>query len=302
MNSDNYLSGRCLLTGIIVGYVNVRYQERLDMLKNLIASKVEELKNDPSSPVYRIIGGVLVSLIFSSYPIFIFLIYMWKNGFYSYDVIGEGFSLSIFFYANLMLLIVISLFMLGSITTTSLSWKSYIKKSYTKKRALIDAIKSNAVFIFINFLALVAIIVSAWKAENKEIYVFLVVVSITIVFLITSLAVGTARFYFKAVVLVTGIMYALPLVKPDEASILLADGLRFFGAGNRSVSLTSTDHQAPFEMNGSLVFLSPDYVYIKGEEDESLVVIPRRDSLNIKYLQEKKSNKPIRQTADTSAD
>ena len=273
------------------------------MIKELIASKLDELKNDPGSPVYRIVAGILVSVIFSSYPVFIFLIYMWNNGFYSYDVIGEGFSLSLFFYANLLLLIVISLFMLGSVTTTSLSWKGYLKSQPNRRKALVDALASNSGFILANIIVLVLIIGSAWNSEEKVIYVFLAVVSVTIVFLITSLAVGTARFYFKAVVLVTGVIYALPLLYPERASILLADGLRFFGAGNRAVSLDSTDLQAPLNMKGNLVFLSPAYIYLHEEKDETLVVVPRRDSLNIRYLQQQKSsNKPIQPTADAPAD
>lgn len=261
------------------------------MIREVITNKIEELKKDPSSPVYRVIAGLLVSLIFSSYPIFIFLIYMWKNGFYSYDVIGEGFSLSIFFYANLILLIVVSLFMLGSVTTTALSWKLELKKSNDRRRALASSLISNAAFITLNIIVIGVVLWAMWKAEEKDIYVFLLCVSSILIILVTSLAAGTARFYFKVVVLVTGIMYTIPLLNPDKASILLADGLRFFGAGNRGVSLVSTDNQSPFEMKGELVFLSPKYVYLKKSETDNLMIVPRKDSLNIIYVEENKSNR-----------
>lgn len=257
-------------------------------MKQFIAGKLEELKKDPSSPMYRVVAGLLVSFILSSYPIFVFLIYMWENGFYSYDVIGEGFSLSIFFYANLILLVVISLFMFGSVTTTMLTWKNLLSKPEKREKAAFEAFVSNLPFSIINAIVFFSLLYLMFLAEEKGIYLFIILVSVIVVALITSLAVGTASFYFKVVVFVTGLMYSLPLLNSEKASILLADGLRFFGAGNQSVQLVSTNNQSPFKVEGELVFLSPEYVYLKMEEKGSLIVVPRHDSLNIIY--ENKSN------------
>lgn len=257
-------------------------------MKKFIAGKIEELKNDPSSPVYRVIAGFLVSFILSSYPIFVFLIYMWENGFYSYDVIGEGFSLSIFFYANLILLIVISFFMFGSVTTTMLTWKNLLSSPEKKGDAVVVALMSNLGFIILNSFIFISLLYLMLLADDKGIYFFVILVSIVVVSLITALAVGTASFYFKVVILVTGLMYSLPLLNSEKASILLADGLRFFGAGNQGVQLISTNTQSPFQIDGELVFLSPEFVYLKGKEKDKLMIIPRHDSLNIIY--HKKSN------------
>ena len=266
----------------------VRYIREIKLMKNFMAKKIEELKNDPSSPVCRVIAGLLVSFIISSYPIFVFLIYMWENGFYSYDVIGEGFSLSIFFYANLILIVVVSLFMFGSLTTTMLSWRNLPSNSGKRKIAIIEAFLSNLPFVIINLIVFFGCLYLMYSTDEKGFYLFIILVSFVVVSLITSLAVGTAGFYFKVVVIVTGLMYSLPLLNPEKASILLADGLRFFGAGNQNVQLISTNTQSPFEVEGELVFLSPEYVYLKGEGEGSLMVVPRHDFLNIIY--EKISN------------
>jgi hypothetical protein len=89
-------------------------------------------------------------------------------------------------------------------------------------------------------------------------------------------------------VLITGAMYLMPFLYPQESSVFLSDGLRFFGSGNVSVCLISTDRQSPFEMKGELVFLSPKYVYLKKSETDQLMIVPRKDSLNIIYEEKKK--------------
>ncbi|MEQ8270207.1 hypothetical protein [Algiphilus sp.] len=256
-------------------------------MNELLKSKIDELKDNPASPAYRIVAGFIISLIFTSYPIFIFVVYMWKNGFYSYDVIGESFSLSVFFYANLLLLGVVSLFLLGSITTTAISWKTLKNNKNPVERPLAQAVKSNAFPILGNVLAIALLSIASLKGENAKLFIFLGVVSILLISLITALAVASAGTYCKIAVAVIGLMYILPLIWPDEATNLLADGLKFFRVGNTIVSLHSSDIDSPLELKGELVFLSPEYAYIKAGED-SLKIVPRRESLTILYHPKKR--------------
>lgn len=252
------------------------------MIIEFISNKLEELKNDPSSLLYRITAAVLASIIFSAYPIYIFVIYMWEHKFYSYDVIGEAFSLGVFFYANLILLVVVSFFLLGSVTTSLMTWKHELSKGTPKRAASKKALLSNVGFIAVNLLTTTLLIASAISSDEIGVHLFVAFTSVTMIFLITSLAVGTAKFYFKALIIVAGLMYCIPLAAPNKAAILLADGLKFFGAGNQKVNLDSTDKGAPFHISGELTFLSPEHIYLKND-DELLIIIPRRDTLTITY-------------------
>jgi hypothetical protein len=178
--------------------------------------------------------------------------------------------------------------MFGSIITTALTWKYQQQKTDKEEKNFKSVIAPNGIFIVLNLLVILPVIWITINADKKGIYIFIFLTSLFLVILIASLVAGTARFYFKVVVLITGAMYLMPFLYPQESSVFLSDGLRFFGSGNVSVCLISTDRQSPFEMKGELVFLSPKYVYLKKSETDQLMIVPRKDSLNIIYEEKKK--------------
>lgn len=247
------------------------------------------IPNIPREFLFRGLAFGTTTLFFSTYPLYIFLVYMAANGFYAYEMPENFFSLKVFFltaFITLALIGVASLFSLFEIVPTyrKLGQMEQPPSRFTR---LWQAVKNNIWLALGNLGLWLLLALFALTAKDHS-FVTAIVVSLLLGVLILTIVFATARGYFFTLAAYVTFAFLHPLLDQSISSELLEIGLRRFNVGSTDVELIEGGKNT----SGRLIFLSPSHVYVKLKSDDRMAIIPRTDAITISYTAKPKQPRP----------
>jgi len=219
----------------------------------------------------RILQIAISFTFFWLYAIFVFLLYMAKEGFFSYDLFATGgFGISVFFITAELQVALISLSTFG--------WIGLIKRVHHiagSSRTLEN--KSLAFMLVAINVALTSIIVFSSTMETGEKALLLALLFSVALYLIFLLIAKTRKIW-KAMLFLFITMTSISLTGSPTIVNLLHLGLKTYGIGG---GLKATAHYQGGTATGSLILLGPDNAYLRMEaaDNESFTLILPRNSL-----------------------
>lgn len=241
-----------------------------------IRDKIFAITGDFSGLFFRALAFGISSIFFSVYPLYIFLIYMAANGFYAYEMPENFFSLRVFFLTTLITLALIGGFLLFSLPGTISAYRKLGSVHWFKR--IFKAIWENISFLLPNLFIWFLLIALALNSKDTSFPQALVVAFLLgLLFLLIIFASG--RTYFIALAIYVSIAFMQPLLDQKPASSLLEIGLRKFNVGGVDIEVKINEKKT----SGHLVFLSPNYIYIRYEHEHRLAIIPRTDGISLAY-------------------
>lgn len=253
------------------------------MTASELYEKVVDFAHNFSGLIFRVLAFGVSSVFFSIYPLYIFLVYMAANGFYAYEMPDNFFSLRVFFLTTLITLAMVGGLLLYCVPGIIRSYRKQPPSAWYKK--LGKAIWENGGLVAGNAFIWAFLIALGFGAKDDA-FLIGVVVSFLLGLLFLLIFFARGRTYFIALVIYVGFAFFHPLFDQQPASSLLEIGLRKFNVGGVNVELDIDGKKIP----GHLVFLSPNYIYIRLEAERRLAIIPRTESVSLSY--EIKSKEP----------
>lgn len=238
--------------------------------------KLTDVAQKFSGLIFRVLAFGVSSVFFSVYPIYIFLVYMAANGFYAYEMPENFFSLRVFFLTTLITLAMVGAILLYPLPGVIRCYQKDSEPTWYKK--LGKAIWENVWLIIGNAFIWVLLIALALNAKDDA-FLIGVVVSFLLGLLFLLIFFAHGRTYFIALVVYVGVAFFHPLFDQRPASSLLEIGLRKFNVGGVDVELDIDGKKAP----GHLLFLSPNYIYIRHDAEHKVAIVPRTDSVTLSY-------------------
>ena len=229
------------------------------------------LFNNPKETFYRVLSIVLSSLFFSFIPLLLFLIYMSHHSFFSYDFFSEGvFGLKVFFIFASLSVFLTSLALFGSIVPIT---KRYMLRKEQKienedKVALCVSIPIN-----IFFIALFSYFAYVGEHGFRILYIFVITFFISLH--LASLIHAKPSNQLKSLIGLICIITFMSLAFSKEASSALASGLRNYGVGGEINVALKPKFFNKTVIHGTLILLSPKYIYIKLNDSDDLSTIDR---------------------------
>jgi hypothetical protein len=238
--------------------------------------KIFGLTGNFSGLFFRMLAFGISSIFFSVYPIYIFLIYMAANGFYAYEMPDNFFSLRVFFLTTLVTLALLAGFLMFSLIETITDYRKLSSVHWFKR--IFKVARKNILFLLVSVFIWLVLIVFALNSKDALFPLALVVAFLLgLLFLLILFASG--RTYFIVLAIYVSTAFLQPLLDPRPASSLLEIGLRKFNVGGVDVELDADGKKTA----GHLVFLSPNYIYIRYKSEHRLAIIPRTDSISLTY-------------------
>lgn len=213
----------------------------------------------------------------------IFLVYMLKHNFFSYDFYTDGlFGMKVFTYTLIGVLLLFSLITFGFITLIILrvSKKNRSQKNPITTKMIIVATIFNATMIAFLGYALFNNGFTEFKFYYFIVLLFLLAyLSVHIGFLITSKPLQQ----IKAAIFLVGVTILMLAYAHDHITAMLGITLKEFGVGG-GINIKVVNGQQ--ETLGKLVFLGPKTIYYKTTNND--LVISNTNNLNIYILDGKK--------------
>ncbi len=235
----------------------------------------------PIQIAIRVLAALLTTGWISFLPYYLFVIYMHKNKFFSYDFFVDGvFGLNTFVAASALLLIFLSLYFYGFILFAKLGIQQQKNEGKNGYRMVTWAFIFTSILMHILFFQLSL-------AYDKP-YLFIWIVGISAVFCAFFYSfVGhglkqSLHNWLSPVIFIATSML-LPLVNQDTTSEMVSITLRSFNMGGyRNIKIfdKSHDKQETVEQTGQLILLSPKNAYIR-DNDNKLVIMPISDHTEI---------------------
>jgi len=241
-----------------------------------IRDKIFALAGNFNGLFFRVLAFGISSIFLSVYPLYIFLIYMAANGFYAYEMPDNFFSLRVFFLTTLITLALLGGFLLFSLPGTINAYRKLGSVHWFKR--IFKAARENFYSLVINAAMWLFVIVLALH-YNDTAFPLAVVVAFLLGLLFLLIFYASGRTYFFALAISVSTAFFQPLLDQKPASSLLEIGLRKFNVGGVDVELDADGKKTA----GHLVFLSPNYIYIRYESEHRLAIIPRTDSISLTY-------------------
>lgn len=246
------------------------------MTSSEIREKIVALAGNFNGLFFRILAFGVSSVFFSIYPLYIFIVYMAANGFYAYEMPDNFFSLRVFFLTTLITLALIGGFLLFSLPGTITTYRELGSVHWLKR--IFKAIYENISLLIPNLLIWLLLIAFAFNSKDTS-FPPVLVVSLLLGLLFLLIFFASGRTYFIALAIYVTTAFFHPLLDQKTASLLLEIGLKKFNVGGVDVELDADGNK----MLGHLVFLSPSYIYIRYESEHRLAIIPRTDSISLRY-------------------
>ena len=239
---------------------------------NKHVSGIQEKSNFFKSELGWRLLSVCVSLtFFHLYSKTLFIVFMANEGFFSYDFFSSGGGgLEIFFATGELMLIILSISSLGFVIPI-------IEWIYKKKFPL----KAFCFWLPINFFIASLLGIGVSKSGNATFLFFSVIfgLAVFINIYIGILLHHTAKRTFRTLCILLGMVISLTAIAPEQISELLKIGLSVYRVGG-DIPITVTDKSGAIKQ-GTLVFLSPDNVYLRLLNKTEITVLRRGDSLDI---------------------
>lgn len=227
-------------------------------MKNIIAGDKTEL-------AFRVLSIILSSIFFANIPLLLFLIYMGNHSFFSYDFFSDGiFGLKVFFIITSAFVAITSLAVFGWIIPLVQKWKKGIFKLWS----FIGVVLFNLFFVLI-------IIVSFPKNGDIFRVAYVLAIGIFITFHISFLIYAEASDQFRSLCVVIFIVTFMSLHLREQASSILAIGLKTYSVGGEIEVTLSPKFKETEPLTGKLMLMSPKHIYIKLGESPDVSTIDR---------------------------
>lgn len=224
--------------------------------------EIAGVKTTPKNIALRTVVYLITLSWISFYPLYLLTIYMHVEGFFSYDIFVNGiFGVNAFFVFLFVMLVLAGLYCWGFIPALKAT-QYYAVNRWLKSLVLI-------VFVLASGLIHYFLVIGGMEAKN-----YLVLFWVSGAGLLVSLSITSYldKPFSKVInnwlgpMLFIAISATVPLLSKEAVSEAVKVGLRGFGVGgdiNVSVKHIFTDKEL---ISGKLLLLTPNYVYIKGEE------------------------------------
>ena len=249
-----------------------RIKHKLISMFERVAFKFYPLVASAYSTPLRLIVTFASSVLISFYTVYIFIVYMMNNKIFSFDMLKETFSMSVFFYTNLIMFVLFAFMFFGSIPV----FFHYVK---SKKNKLIVQF---CLYLFLNVVLLI-VFISIVKS-NYGLFIFLISFLFIIVMYFTASWFFSIKAYLITVVVGTLFLLFVPLLDQKYAQELIRYGLKNFGTGGEIlVSVSNIEKNNELIGTYKLILLSPDNIYLKSDQNKTLI-IPRSQNIAIEYL------------------
>jgi len=248
----------------------------------LAPKRDDEIELKPVQIAMRVIVALMTAAWISFIPFYLFIIYMHKNKFFSYDFFVDGvFGLNTFVVAIAILFVFLSLYFYGFILFAKLGIQEQKDKGKNGYRLV------TWIFIFVSFFMHV-LFFELSLAKNKP-YLILWLMGISAVF---------CSFFYSFVgqgfkkslqnwlspVLFVAASILLPFLNQDVTAEVVSMGLRSFNmGGGKSIQILekNKDKQDDSEDVGELILLTPQNAYVRNGESQ-LLIIPISDHTEVK--------------------
>ncbi|CUV65991.1 membrane hypothetical protein [Sulfurovum sp. enrichment culture clone C5] len=223
---------------------------------------IKKILEPSNNIIYRIISIFISSVLFSNVlPIFLFIIYMYKNHFFSYDLFLNGlFGINVFFISTAIFVLIFGLFATSSfVVLVNMITKKYNKKEFFKLSGLF--------FIFLGLLFLNILFILSMCNLTKDCVDILFLTSISSVVSIHYGVVFFAKPKTSIFSIITSFVIIITLIVnfTKQSSELLATGLRVFNSANKNVEVVNNSDSKISK--GKLIFISPDNIYVEIKEN-----------------------------------
>lgn len=214
----------------------------------------------------RIIFFLVSSAWFAVFPVYLFVIYMYERGFFSYEFFIDGvFGLKSFFLTIAILIVIISVYLYGFLVLSRWIYISYVMsgKFPWKIRFLLWTSLALAGFFHLWLLSV------SLALDNPDLYVTFSTISFALAsyacsFIRKSKSEGATNWIPSAVFLF--VSFSLPFFNPDRVAMAMETGLRKFnvGAGKPVVIFDNENKEI---VKGSLLLWAPEFVYIESSKE-----------------------------------
>jgi len=246
-----------------------------------------EALKDRKEVIYRALSIVLSSIFFANIPLLLFLIYMGYHGFFSYDFFSEGvFGLKVFFFLTSIFVLITSLALFWWVVPLVEKWK----KGNFKLLPFIGIVLFN--------LSIVAILFVTFP-KNGDLFrvAYVCAIGLFISIHIAFLLHAKPNEQLRSLIAVMFIITFMSLYFREQASSVLANGLKTYGVGGNIEVALVPKILADNELKGRLILLSPKHIYIKLDDSDNVSTIDRSrfDVMTTKH--NKKLNKDAAKSA-----
>lgn len=242
----------------------------------------EEITLKPVQIIARIFVMIITAAWISFMPLYLFVIYMHQNKFFSYDFFVDGvFGLNTFAVATAILLTSMSLYLYGFILFAKLGIqdKKYNGKNRYRTITWIFLLVSVLMHYFLLRISI---------SENKP-YLILWVIEISVIFctfFYSLVGHGLKRNIQNWVspILFICASIILPFTNQDATSEVVSMILRNFNMGggqNIQIEERQNNNKELLDGAGKLILLTPKNAYIRNDEGK-LLILPISDHTEVK--------------------
>lgn len=233
--------------------------------------------------IYRHSGKIIMSLIslftFPYMILYLFVVYMSYNNFFSYDFFVTGtFGMSLFFYTSMLVLLFMSIFSCSSlINIVGIVWHKKNKDINLNpqgfKTILLDK-KLIALSVFINFVVLVSLIIIGVSVDMIFWTIFILFIASAICIHIGILTFYTLKQQIASYFVIVVLIFSIGMSFPDFISKFISIGLKACNVGgNIKATVVFTDSNLEQHLDGELLLLSPQYIFLKHQDGVSMIPI-----------------------------
>lgn len=233
--------------------------------------------------LYNHIGKIIMSLIsiyvFPYIILFSFVIYMSYNNFFSYDFLVNGaFGMSLFFDISAAVLLFLSIFISSSvIIIVGYIWRNKNQSTILDQKSFKALILKKSIFgisLFLNLFIVAGIIGIGYELKILPWTFFTIFISAVI-----CAYIGISIFFTFRIQIISYVVFLFLLANigfgfQEFISNFISIGLRACNVGgNINASVVFVDNQLDQHLDGKLLLLTPQYVFLKHSDGVSMIPI-----------------------------
>ncbi len=241
--------------------------ETKDYLKKIASEAKQKTEHVIDSGIGWRAASIAISLLFFHfYSKIIFVVFMGKEGFFSYDLFySGGIGMEVFFATIELMMIIFSASLFG-IAIPLFAW------AYKKERSW----QKICCWGLGNLLMLTLSSIGFYESKTVKFYEILIIFAIAffIALHIATVVHRPAKKALRSLMILIVMLVGFTFTQPEQMSHLLQVGLSVYGAGG-DLPIVVTDQSAGTKQ-GTLVFLSPENIFLRLTQGKEITTI-RRD-------------------------
>jgi len=257
--------------------------EKLNPVARKISEKINELSSETMKfgILWRILSICMSLVFFNIYSRFVFVVFMGKEGFFSYDFFANGdLAREVFFGTSEIVIIILSLSMFGLAIPI---FKIFLKKEF-------DWVLL-AIFGAINLCMLGLLGIFFLKNETFAFYEkgSFIALEFFISVHIAGMLHWPAKRSFRNLLILQFLIFGFTAIAPNVITNALKMGLQVYGMGGDL--FINVEGKEGENNSGKLVLLSPENIYMRGENAQEILTFSRGDMKKISIFSKEKISK-----------